>query len=144
MLRDSEGAVILGWVGEGVFYARVVGTLSAELGEMLASHLKKVVAEVPSVRYFSDASALRTYDLLARSALTRVMLANRRRFADIVILTWAEGINAAERAFAAAIGDPIHILTDPADFEARLTRAAPLAKQTLDPKTWTMTGTPRA
>jgi len=144
MLRDSEGAVILGWVGEGVFYTRVVGTLSAELGEMLASHLNKVVAEVPSLRYFSDASALRTYDLLARSALTRVMLANRRRFADIVILTWAEGINAAELAFAAAIGDPIHILTDPVDFEARLTRAAPLAKQTLDPKTWTVTGTSRA
>src|SRR5688500_12704903 len=101
---------------------------------MLASHLKKVAAGVPSLRYFSDVSALRTYDLLARSAVTRVMLANRRRFAEIVILTWAEGINAAERAFAAALGEPIEILTDPTEFEMRLVRAAPLAKQTLDPK----------
>jgi hypothetical protein len=140
MLRDSEGAVILGWVGEGVFYTRFVGMLSAELGEMVASHLNKVVvAEATSLRYFSDASALKTYDLLARSAITRVVLAHRRRFADIVILTWAEGINAPERVFADAIGDPIHVITDAADFEKRLVRAAPLAKQTLDPKTWTVT-----
>src|SRR5687767_13852220 len=96
MLRDSEGAVILGWVGEGVFYTRLVGTLSAELGDVLAAQLWAVLADVPTLRYFSDASALQTYDLLARSALTRVVLANRRRFADIVILTWSQGINAAE------------------------------------------------
>ena len=143
MLRDTEGAVILGWVGEGVFYTRFVGTLSAELGDTAASHLKKVVAEVPSFAYFSDVSALRTYDLLARGALIRVILANRRRFADIVILTWSEGINTAERGFAAAIGEPIQVLTDPTDFEMRLLRVAPLAKQTLDPKTWTVTA-PRA
>ena len=139
MLRDSEGAVILGWVGEGVFYTRFVGVLSAELGEMVASHLKAVVAEATSLRYFTDASALRTYDLLARSAITRVVLAYRRRFTEIVLLTWAEGINAAERVFADAIGEPIHVITDLADFETRLVRAAPLAKQTLDPKTWTVT-----
>jgi hypothetical protein len=138
MLRDSEGAVIQGWVGEGVFYTRLVGALSAELGEMVASHLKKVIVEVPSLRYFSDASALRSYDLIARSALTRVILANRRRFADIVILTWSEGINAAEQALASAIGEPIAIVTDSEEFEKRLLRAAPLAKQTLDPKTWTV------
>jgi hypothetical protein len=141
MLRDSEGAVIMGWVGEGVFYTRFVGTLSADLGEAAASHLKKVIAEVTTLHYFSDVSALRTYDLLARSALIRIILANRRRFADIVILTWSEGINAAERGFAAAIGEPIEIITDPTDFEMRLLRVAPFAKQTLDPKTWTVTAT---
>lgn len=144
MVRDSEGAVLLGWVGEGVFYARFLGTLSAELGDVVASQLKRALAEVPVLRYFSDASELQSYDLLARSALTRVMLANRKRFGDIVILTWAEGINAAERGLAAAIGDPIVIVTDPVDFETRLVRAAPLAKQTLDPRNWTHAGAPRA
>jgi hypothetical protein len=139
MLRDSEGAVILGWVGEGVFYSRIVGTLSVDTGEMLAARLRKAVAEVQSFRYFSDLSELQTYDLLARSAVTRVLLANRRRFADIVVLTWSEGVNAAERAFVAAIGDPISLLSDRIEFENRLLRAAPFAKQTLDPSTWTVT-----
>src|SRR6185503_16274775 len=143
MLRDTEGAVILGWLGDGVFYTRLVGTLSAELGEMLAAHLRKVLAEVPSLLYFSDVSSLQTYDLLARSAVTRVLLANRRRFTDIVILTWAQGVNAAEQAFVAAIGDPISLFTDPTEFEKRLLRAAPFAKQTLDPNTWTVTVAPR-
>jgi hypothetical protein len=138
MLRDTEGAVIQGWVGEGVFYTRLVGALSAELGATVASHLRKVITEVPSLRYFSDASSLRSYDLMARSALTRVILSNRRRFADIVILTWSEGINAAEQGLAAAIGEPIAILTDAEEFEKRLLRAAPFAKQTLDPNTWTV------
>jgi hypothetical protein len=143
MLRDTEGAVILGWVGDGVFYTRLVGTLSAELGGMLAAQLRKVVAEVPSLLYFSDLSGLQTYDLLARSAVTRVLLANRRRFTDIVVLTWSQGVNAAERAFVAAIGDPISLFTDPTAFENRLLRAAPFAKQTLDPNTWTVTAAPR-
>ena len=143
MLRDTEGAVILGWLGEGVFYTRLVGTLSAELGEILAAHLKKVVAEVPSLLYFSDLSGLQTYDLLARSVVTRVLLANRRRFTDIVILTWSQGVNAAEQAFVTAIGDPISLFTDPTEFEKRLLRAAPFAKQTLDPNTWTVTVAPR-
>ena len=143
MLRDSDGAVILGWVGEGVFYTRFGGTLSAELGKKVASRLKEALSEVPLLRYFSDASELETYDLLARSALTRVILANRRRFGDIVILTWSEGINAAERGLAAAIGDPIVIVTDPVDFETRLYRAAPLAKQTLDAGAWTHIGASR-
>jgi hypothetical protein len=139
MLRDSEGAVIVGWLAEGVFYTRMVGILSIELGEMLAAHLRKVLAELPSLRYFCDLSALQTYDLLARSAVMRVVLANRRRFADIVVLTWSEGVNAAEQAFVTAIGDPITLLTDPTEFEKSLLRAAPFAKQTLDPNTWTVT-----
>ena len=76
--------------------------------------LHALVTDVSSLRYFSDASALESYDLLARSAFARVVLANRRRFDEIVFLTWAEGVSSTARALVAVLGEPIEILTDEA------------------------------
>jgi hypothetical protein len=60
------------------------------------------------------------------------------------MLTWSEGHSAASRVVATALGEPVEVLTDPAEFEARLFRAAPLAKRKLDPKTWTRSPQTRA
>src|SRR5579859_5883914 len=139
VIGDAEGSATLGWVADGVFYARFVGGLSAKIGVKYAARLQELVNQVSSLQYFSDASALQTSDLLARSAFTRVVLANRRKFTSIVLLTWPDGITQVTRAFAAAIGEPVDVLTDPLQFEKRLIHAAPLAKHKLDPKAWVRT-----
>ncbi len=131
-MADREGSVAVGWVAQGVLYARFAGGLSADLGVKFATRLQAFVEEVPSLRYFADAGALKHYDLLARSAFVRVVLANRRKFAAIVLLTWAEGISPTSTAFASVIGEPIDIVTNQIEFETRLLRVAPLARQKVD------------
>jgi hypothetical protein len=39
-------------------------------------------------------------------------------------------------AFAAAVGNPISLLTEASEFEQRLLAVAPLAKQRLDSRMW--------
>jgi hypothetical protein len=136
ILRDDEGAVAIGWVGERVLYAHLSGGLSAEIGSAFTSKLQSLCEQVPSFAYFSDASELTHYDLLARSAFVRVVLANRRKFASLVFLTWPEGISPVTRNFLSVLGEPIDVLTDPAEFDAKLLRATPRGKHGPDPRTW--------
>jgi hypothetical protein len=133
---DEQGLVAIGWVGDGVLYARFVGGLSSSVGAAFARQLQGFISQTPSLQYFADASALTHYDLLARSAFVRVVMAHRRQFTAITILTWAEGVSSASNAFAAVIGDAVSVLVDSKEFESRLLRAAPLAKQKIDPKKW--------
>jgi hypothetical protein len=136
ILQDDEGAVAIGWVGEQVLYVRLSGGLSAEIGSAFTTRLQSLCEQVSSLAYFSDASELTHYDLLARSAFVRVVLENRRKFASLVILTWPEGISPVTRNFVSVLGDPIEVLTDQAEFDAKLLRAAPQGKHRLDPRTW--------
>src|SRR5882724_9847279 len=117
VMRDPGGSVTLGWAGKGVFYSRFEGSISAELGTNHAQRLQDIVESLDSLSYFLDASAMRTYDLVARSAFTRAVLANRRKFTELVVLTWSEGISSVSDAMVSAIGHPIEILTDSAEFE---------------------------
>src|SRR5262245_16114689 len=91
IIRDSEGSVAFGWVSEGVVYARIAGGLSAAVGMELAARLQACVERVDSLAYFADASEMTHYDLLARSGFVRVVLASRRKFAQLAILTWSQG-----------------------------------------------------
>ncbi|HEX3852887.1 MAG TPA: hypothetical protein VHW01_18115 [Polyangiaceae bacterium] len=136
VLSDDEGSVTLGWVAEDVFYTRFTGGLSATIGMAHAARLRDLLAGVSSLSYFADSSALSHYELLARSAFARLILENRRKFSELVMLTWSVGVSHAGSAFATAVGDPITLLTDARDFEQRLVAAAPLAKQRLDPRMW--------
>ncbi|HWA71322.1 MAG TPA: hypothetical protein VG937_03260 [Polyangiaceae bacterium] len=136
ILKDEEGSVAIGWASDDVLYARLSGGLSAEIGSAFALKLQSLCEQVPTLAYFSDASELSHYDLLARSSFVRVVLANRRKFASLVILTWPEGISPVTRNFVSVLGDPIEVLTDPAEFDAKLLRAAPHGKHRLDPRTW--------
>ena len=83
-LTSPEGSVSVGWVGDGVLHARFVGELYSSLGAAYAVRLERFLGEVKEVRYFVDAASLKTYDLLARSAIVRVMLASRSRFRSII------------------------------------------------------------
>jgi hypothetical protein len=136
ILQDSEGSVTMGWVGDGVFYARFVDGLSAGVGMAHVKRLQELIGGVPSLSYFSDASGLNRYDLVARSAFARLVLENRRKFSALVMLTWSAGATPAAAAFVAAVGNPVTLLTDATEFDKLLVAAAPLARQRLDPRTW--------
>ena len=134
----------MGWVGDGAFHARFVGALSARLGTNYVLRLREILSAVPAMGYFSDASELTRYDLVARSAIARLVLENRRKFSAIVMLTWSGGITPAMRAFAESVGEPITVLSDASEFDKLLVSAAPLAKQRLDPRTWPTAPAPNA
>lgn len=131
LLTDSSGSVTFGWVDSGVFYARFSHGLSAELGAAYANRLRAIVQEEQSLRYFSDARALENYDLLARSAFLRVVLAQRRKFTSIDMLTWPGDLNSA---VVASLGEPILVTCDPIAFEARLFATSPRARWKLGAK----------
>jgi hypothetical protein len=142
VLKDDEGSVTFGWVGRGVFYSRYAGSLSANLGREHVARLAQTLLGASSLQYFSDASALYQYDLAARSAFTRLVLENRRKFSRLVMLTWSTGVTPSAVAFAAAVGDSLTLLTDPTAFEKLLVAQAPLARQRIDARAWVTDSTP--
>jgi hypothetical protein len=131
-LSDDHGSASLDWVADGVLFSRIRGSLSAQLGAAFARALQSQIQAEPFVHYFSDASRLDQYDLLARSAFMRVVLQHRRKITTFTLLTWAEGVSNVARAFVDLIGPAASVLTDPTDFDRRLLRAAPGARAALD------------
>jgi hypothetical protein len=140
VLADKDGSVAVGWVGEGVVYTRFVAGLSASLGATYSTHLQALLSSVPCVRYFADISALKQYDLLARSAFVRVVHANRRRLSSMLVHTRPEGLGLAARTFTASLGNSVELVGDWHEFETQLLGAAPRARERIDPRTWTPPG----
>jgi len=126
MLADASGSVTFGWADEGVYYARFSRCLSAKLGEAFAGRLRAAVTGGGVVKYFADARALESYDLLARSAFVRVVSEHRRKFAELNLLAWTGG--EISPAFINALGQPLSITKDALEFEAQLLRTAPRAR----------------
>lgn len=126
-ITDAQGTLSYGWVGEGVFYALSGGHCSAGLGQEYASRLEALLKDVSHVQYFADASGLKSYDMLARSAFFRVLLPNRRKFKNLVLLVQESDAGPYARTMADAVGSLAEVLTDGAEFRSRLLRAAPLA-----------------
>jgi hypothetical protein len=91
-----------------------------------------VVPAAKGVKYFYDSSDLKGYDLLARSAFFRVVMANRQQFSSLVFLSWVEGISLAARTFVEAMGEGAELLTERSVFEAKLYTLAPRARSQLD------------
>ncbi len=135
VLKDEQGAVALGWVASGVLYSRFSGGLSQSVGTLHHARLESTLRQVSSLRYFVDSGALEYYDLLARRAFTRIVLTHRERFSELVLLTWAGGITKTAEKFAAAVGEPLTMVTEQRVFERLLTGAAPFARQRLEPRT---------
>lgn len=135
-LSEAGGVIVVGWVGDGVLWAKLTGTLSATLGESYAVKLERYIKSCPGLRYFVDASSLHSYDLLARSATARVLMANRQRIKSVVVLSWSGGISPPSRAVIVALDDLVETTTSTERFDVKLTEAAPLARQKIDPKRW--------
>ncbi len=136
LLDDDDGSIAVGWAGDSVIYAMVEGGLSAPLGSRYAEHVSSLVRGLTGIHYFADLALMTRYDLLARSAFVRMALANRRCFESFTFLTWTEGVSPAARAFSDALGENVTMCTLLGDFERRLLRAAPLARQRLSPANW--------
>jgi hypothetical protein len=123
--EDTWGAVAYGFIVPRVLYTRFVGQLSAELGARYVERLNTLVAQLPSLAYFADASALSSYDGTARKGFLRFALDHRRKLASIVMLTWSGGLTPSSRAFAATMGEPICLLDDPSEFDRLLANLVP-------------------
>jgi hypothetical protein len=136
VIQEDAGSVAVGWASESVIYAMVDGALSATLGTRYAEHVQGMVRGRKGVHYFADAALMTAYDLLARSAFVRMALANRRCFDAFTFLTWPDGVSPAAKAFATALGENVTMCSLLADFEGRLLRAAPLARQRINPASW--------
>jgi hypothetical protein len=134
LLTDATGSVTFGWMEEGVYYARFSHCLSARLGEAFAARLRSAVQSSRGpMKYFADGRALESYDLLARSAVVRVVTEHRRRFVGITLLAWDGG--EVDHAMVTALGEPIEVTKDTIDFEASLFATAPRARYKLGAKT---------
>jgi hypothetical protein len=142
LLADDEGSITVGWVDAGVYYARFIGVLSVELSARHIALLDGALERTSTLRYFADGRALSSYDLGARSAFMRTVVAHRSQFKEVVLLTWALGITPVTRTFASALGEPVDILADELEFERRLLEAAPLARGKLDPNGWLLPPAP--
>jgi hypothetical protein len=138
LVADDEGSITLGWIANGVFYARFIGAVSATLAHEHLARLESALERVSSLSYFSDARALSSYELKARHEFARTIVAHRRKFQSIVLLTWPLGVTEVTRAFASSIGEPVELLGDGRTFEARLLDVAPSARAKLDPNGWMM------
>jgi len=132
VISDGEGSVAIGWVGPGVLYSRSSGGISAEVGGAHAARIQSFADESPRVSFFIDASRVKSYDLLARSAFVRVLMANRRKFCDLVLLTFATSATPAEDSMVRVVGEPFDLLRLAATFEDRLLAVAPHARQLLE------------
>jgi len=144
LLSDDEGSVTLGWVDNGVFYARFIGVLSAGLSEKHTERLEGALTRASALHYFADCRALSSYEIGARGAFLKTVLAHRSQFKSVVILTWSLGITPVTRAFTAALGEPVDVLADELEFESRLLTTAPLARAKLDPNGWLLPTLPRS
>lgn len=132
LVTDAAGSVTFGWVEDGVFYARFSRCLTAKLGEIYASRLREAAAQRSGIKYFGDARALESYDLLARSAFVRVASEYRRKFDSFTLLNW-EG-SPLSAGFLSTLGDNVTVAESSADFEARLLALAPRARSKLGAK----------
>jgi hypothetical protein len=141
LISDDEGSITLGWVDTGVYYARFIGVLCAELGAKHVERLQAALERSSSVHYFADARALGSYELAARGAFVRTLQQHRDRLQSVVLLTWSQGVTAHTDAMAAAIGGSVDILTDELEFERRLLDIAPMARAKLDPNGWLLPST---
>ena len=129
LITDVAGSVTFGWVDDGVFYARFSRCLSAKLGDAFAARLRDAAQSNSSLKYFGDAGALESYDLLARSAFVRVVVEHRRKFHSLTLLTWERAETSS--AFVSTLGDNVILARDAIDFEARLLACAPRARSKL-------------
>jgi hypothetical protein len=129
--RDARGCITVAWVGERVLYARFEKDICADVGERYARRLVELVRSVNSVQYFVDSRLVTEYDILARSAVVRAVLAYRLKFASMIVLSPAGVIGPTARIFASEMGTALEYLTSVPEFEARLRVAAPRASAIL-------------
>lgn len=118
---------MLGWVGEGVLYGQLRGSLSAELGSACASRLHALLLGTVGVRHFADASELMHCDPTAANALAGVVLANSWRSTCIIVLMPSATPMMTGTSLTQILGTPTQTVSALGEFESRMRLAAPFA-----------------
>lgn len=128
---DNRGAFVLGRLGARVLYARLEGTISAELAQRFVKALGAGVADANGLFYFADSGDVVCYDLLALKSMMDAVLAHRSRLERIIVRPWSGPITHQVTDFATAFGSCEYV-EDALDFAARLSAAAPSASAELE------------
>jgi hypothetical protein len=136
LVADGTGSVAIGKVGDRAYYACLSGRVLAEVGLAFSRRFEDMLERASTVDCFIDASALQHYDMMARSSFFRVVLGNRRKFGQFVMVVRADTLFRLESAFGSSLGEPVELLTDVNEFEVRLLATAPFARRKLDPRNW--------
>jgi len=133
LITDKLGSMTFASVAPNVCLSRAEGHISPALGAAQIQRLDAALQDHDKVRYFCDARGIKSYDLLARSALVRFLLSHRKRFSAICMLVSAEDMSMALQAFRAAIGEPLVLTANASEFARHLAMAAPDAAASLAP-----------
>jgi hypothetical protein len=123
---DARGAYVLGRVGARALYARLEGTISAELAQRFVERLAVCVAGGRSLSYFADSGDVDCYDLCALKSVMDALITHRHRLERIIARPWAGPLSHRATDFAAAFGSCEYV-ANAAEFEARLWAVAPSA-----------------
>ena len=139
MIADREGALVLGFVSEDIFYMRFIGRISTSLASKSAALLRKHLADSRILGCFCDADTPETVDLAVRSEIIRAFLDNRRRLESTATLVGTPAVASTVRAIATVLDCLVHVVENTDEFNTMLVRAAPYARAKLPRDKWART-----
>jgi hypothetical protein len=121
----GEGHFMMGWLRPGVLWVSFHGHVSAELADLYARRLERLLRNQAGVLYFGDASGIDSADLLARNRVLGTLSENRQRFSGIRILNWSGGVSSTGQALLAGLQGLVVVAEDHDHFQRMLSVAAP-------------------
>lgn len=130
-LADADGSVRIGWVESGVLWARFERRLTASLAASYGAHLRELLTGRSDVKYFVDASALESHDLLAQSTSAGALLEHRAQLARVLVLNWQAGQSPLSKAALEALGGAAVVTSQRNVFDSELLDAAPSSMERL-------------
>lgn len=114
----------MGWLAERVLFSRFERAVSADVGRQFACRFTALMGDTVAVRYFSDYSAIDSYDIGAFPVVFDAMFAKRDQLERVTLLPWQTQPSEKARAKLDAIGC-LEYAASSADFEARLGALVP-------------------
>jgi hypothetical protein len=136
VIADARGTIVTGFIAPGVYYVRVIGEISSDLGIRCGVQLRRHLGGAQGVTGFFDFASALGSDFAARSAITRALLANRTSLTAIKALVTRGAMVARARAMIAILGKVAQIVEDASEFHSALLLAAPFAQAKLPPSRW--------
>jgi hypothetical protein len=128
VLSDSGGSMIIGAIAPDVYFIRIVDFISASLGTRVAAQLHQELADTTQVHLFFDVEGAQGTELMARGAIMRALLAQRKRLLSVTILAREGELQARVTDWARMLTNNVLVLQSQAVFNARIREAAPGAR----------------
>lgn len=125
-LDDEHGSVVIGWLVPGVLYARFSGAISLLMGQEYVRRLRTLVGGHDEIRYFTDYSAIESYDVGVFPLILAALKDLQGQFKRITARPWATAPTAPAQSRLAAFGF-LEFVATADEFEARMRAAAPFS-----------------